>query len=72
MEEAEIATGCRRGEAKAQRALYDSYAPRLMATIVRYVGRGDVAQDCHSSAVSSSSKIVCAARCLMIKWKKML
>lgn len=45
MEEAEIATGCRRGEAKAQRALYDSYAPRLMATIVRYVGRGDVAQD---------------------------
>ena len=45
MEEAEIATGCRRGEAKEQRALYDSYAPRLMATIVRYVGRGDVAQD---------------------------
>ena len=45
MEEAESATGCRRGEAKAQRALYDSYAPRLMATIVRYVGRGDVAQD---------------------------
>ena len=45
MEEAEIATGCRRGEAKAQSALYDSYAPRLMATIVRYVGRGDVAQD---------------------------
>lgn len=45
MEEAEIATGCRRGEAKAQRALYDSYAPRLMATIVRYVRRGDVAQD---------------------------
>ncbi len=45
MEEAEIAKGCQQGDARAQRALYDSYAPRLMATIVRYVGRDDVAQD---------------------------
>lgn len=35
----------RQGDSTAQRGLYDSYANRLLSVSMRYVGRGDVAED---------------------------
>lgn len=43
--EEEIAQGCRRGERKAQRQLYETYAPYLMGVCMRYVCDKDYAQD---------------------------
>lgn len=45
MSEQEIATGCKRGIASAQRAFFDIYSPHLMAVIFRYVGNEDDAKD---------------------------
>jgi len=45
MSERDISRGCKRGKANAQRELFDRYSPQLMATIYRYVGNDDDAQD---------------------------
>ena len=45
MSERDISRGCKRGNAKAQRALFDRYSPMLMAQIFRYVGNDDDAKD---------------------------
>lgn len=45
MSERDISRGCKRGNANAQRALFDQYSPHLMATIFRYVGNDDDAKD---------------------------
>lgn len=45
MSERDISKGCKRGNAKAQRALFDRYSPLLMAKIYRYVGDDDDAKD---------------------------
>jgi RNA polymerase sigma-70 factor (ECF subfamily) len=43
--EERLIEGCRRGQARAQRQLYEHYAPRMMAVCVRYTGNKDVACD---------------------------
>lgn len=45
MAENDIVEGCKHRRREAQRALYDNYAPRLMATAMRYMGNCDDAQD---------------------------
>lgn len=45
MEERAIAEGCRRGDAAARRALYDRYAGRLLALMLRYGGDRPTAED---------------------------
>ena len=45
MKERDICRGCKRGNAVAQRELYDRYSPNLMAVIYRYVGNDDDAKD---------------------------
>ncbi|MBR1474190.1 MAG: sigma-70 family RNA polymerase sigma factor [Muribaculaceae bacterium] len=45
MAENDIVEGCKHGRREAQRALYDHYAPGLMATAMRYMGSRDNAQD---------------------------
>ena len=45
MAEKNIVEGCKHGRREAQRALYDGYAPGLMATAMRYMGNRDDAQD---------------------------
>lgn len=45
MSERDIARGCKRGKADAQRALFDRYSPLLMAKIFSYVGNDDDAKD---------------------------
>ena len=45
MSERDIARGCKRGNAIAQRELFDRYSPHLMAVIFRYVGDDDDAKD---------------------------
>jgi RNA polymerase sigma-70 factor (ECF subfamily) len=45
MSERDISRGCKRGNANAQRALFDRYSPLLMAKIYRYVGDDDDAKD---------------------------
>ncbi len=45
MSERDICRGCKRGNAKAQRALFERYSPLLMAKIYRYVGDDDDAKD---------------------------
>lgn len=45
MKERDICRGCKRGNAIAQRELYDRYSPNLMAVIYRYVGNDDDAKD---------------------------
>ena len=45
MSERDISKGCKRGNTKAQRALFDRYSPLLMAKIYRYVGDDDDAKD---------------------------
>ena len=45
MSERDISRGCKRGNANAQRALFEQYSPHLMATIFRYVGDDDDAKD---------------------------
>lgn len=45
MSERDICRGCKRGNAKAQRALFDRYSSMLMAKIFSYVGNDDDAKD---------------------------
>ena len=45
MRERDIGRGCKRGDAIAQRALFEQYSPLLMAKIFRYVGNDDDAKD---------------------------
>ncbi len=45
MRERDICRGCKRGDAIAQRALFEQYSPLLMAKIFRYVGDDDDAKD---------------------------
>ncbi len=45
MKERDICRGCKRGNAVAQRELYDRYSPNLLAVIYRYVGNDDDAKD---------------------------
>ncbi|MEM9835129.1 MAG: RNA polymerase sigma factor [Bacteroidota bacterium] len=45
MTEAEIIQGCRTGNRKAQKALYDRYSPKMLGVIRRYVSRLDEAED---------------------------
>lgn len=45
MNERDIYRGCKQGKSAAQRALFDSYSPHLMAIIYRYVGNDDDAKD---------------------------
>lgn len=45
MTDIEIVNGCRNCERKAQRELYDKYAPRLLAVVLRYEPRREAAQD---------------------------
>ena len=45
MSERDISRGCKRGNATAQRALFDRYSPMLMAKIFSYVGNDDDAKD---------------------------
>lgn len=44
-DEKELVKACLNGSREAQYRLYNSYAPRMMSTALRYVGDGDVAQD---------------------------
>jgi len=44
-EYAQIVEGCRRGNALAQRKLYDAMAPMAMGICMRYAGNRDEAQD---------------------------
>ncbi len=45
MEEQELADGCRRGDNKARRELYERYAGRMLALCERYVGSREEAED---------------------------
>jgi RNA polymerase sigma-70 factor (ECF subfamily) len=45
MDEQEVAEGCSRSESGAQRALFETYAPCILALITRYVGQEDAAKD---------------------------
>lgn len=45
MEEQELADGCRRGDNKARRELYERYAGRMLALCQRYVGNREEAED---------------------------
>ena len=45
MEEQELADGCRRGDNKARRELYERYAGRMLALCQRYVGSREEAED---------------------------
>lgn len=45
MTESDIIAGCRQGDRKAQKALYDRYAPKMMGVVRRYVSRVDEAED---------------------------
>ena len=41
----EILQACKRGDRKAQKQLYDSLAPKMMAVCLRYMGTRDEAED---------------------------
>ncbi|MEL6141277.1 MAG: RNA polymerase sigma factor [Bacteroidota bacterium] len=45
MTEAEIIQGCKSGDRRAQKALYDRYAPKMLGIVRRYVSRLDEAED---------------------------
>ena len=45
MNEDELAEGCRRNDHRAQRELYETYGPRILAVISRYIAEKDVAKD---------------------------
>ncbi len=45
MNEDELAEGCRRNDNRAQRELYETYGPRILAVISRYIAEKDVAKD---------------------------
>ncbi len=41
----EMAAGCRLGDSRAQRELYDALSPKMFALCIRYMGDRDAAQD---------------------------
>ncbi|HMO33155.1 MAG TPA: RNA polymerase sigma factor [Lacibacter sp.] len=43
--ESDILTGCLANDRKSQKLLYDTYAPRMYAVCLRYMGNADDAQD---------------------------
>jgi RNA polymerase sigma factor (sigma-70 family) len=45
LDEKDIIEGCCRSERKAQKALYERYAPVLLGVCIRYSGRRDEAED---------------------------
>lgn len=45
MTEAQLIEGCKRGDRKSQKKLYDTYAARMMAVCFRYTGDKETAQD---------------------------
>jgi len=45
MDDGTLVVECARGNAKAQRALFDKFAPKMLAVIVRYVRNTDEAED---------------------------
>ena len=45
LDEKDIIEGCCRNERKAQKALYERYAPVLLGVCIRYSGRRDEAED---------------------------
>lgn len=45
MNELNIVSGCRLGDASSQRAFFEGYSPGVMAAIMRYVPDSDTAQD---------------------------
>lgn len=52
MNEKEIIAGCVKGQRQAQRALYQTYGPRLMGTCLRYAGsREDAEEIFHDSMI---------------------
>ncbi len=44
-DEKKLVEACMSGNSKAQRALYDYYAPRMMSVAIRYMGDTESAQD---------------------------
>src|SRR5574344_861746 len=45
MDEQQLIDGCVKRKSKAQKALYDAYAPLMMSVCIRYVRDRDRAQD---------------------------
>ena len=45
MDEAWVIEECRKGNPKAQRSLYEYFAPRMMGVCIRYAGNRDAAGD---------------------------
>lgn len=46
MTEIELAEGCKRGENRARRALYESYSGAMFGLCLRYAGNREDAEDC--------------------------
>ena len=58
MEERQLIEGCVRGESKAQKTMYESYAPAMMSVCQRYVCNRETAQDLlHDGFIRVFSKI---------------
>lgn len=51
MTEKELIQACRKGEAKAQRKLYDQYGPQLMGLCLRYTGLREDAEEVFHDAL---------------------
>ena len=45
MDEAWVIEECRKGNPKAQKSLYEYFAPRMMGVCIRYAGNRDAAGD---------------------------
>lgn len=58
MTESELISGCRKGDTKAQRRLYDQYGPQLMGLCLRYTGlREDAEEVFHDTLMKVYTKI---------------
>ncbi|MCL2501987.1 MAG: RNA polymerase sigma factor [Bacteroidales bacterium] len=58
MEERQLIEGCRRGDSRARRALYELHASAMMSVCLRYVGNSDTARDLlHDGFVKLFTKI---------------
>jgi len=58
MEERQLIEGCVRGESRAQKAMYESYAPAMLSVCQRYVGCRETARDLmHDGFVKLFTKI---------------
>ncbi len=45
MDEQQLIAGCKKGDRKAQKTLYELHSPRMMGVCVRYVGDRETARD---------------------------